>query len=543
MKRLERTDFDVIVLGTGMAGTIISTILARHGHSILMLDYGTHPRFAIGESTIPQTSQLVQLLANQHDVPELAVLGLKSPQGIRENVATTSGIKRIFGFAYHNVGHEHDPKQALQFGNVWRDENHLFRQDIDAWLLTLALKYGCRVRQGVRVESVEIDDAGARVATHDGAEYTAKFVIDGTGFRSVLAEKYGLREKPSSLRCHTRSIFTHIVDLKDFEDVAPTHMSHEWKLGTLHHMFKRGWFWVIPFNNWEGATNPLASVGVTVDERVYPEDPSLTPEQEFQKFLDMIPSAAKQFADAQAIRPWIRTKRIQYSSTRTVGKRFALLSHAAGFVDPMFSRGLISTMENIRELADALLPALADDDFSEQRFEPVDAQQKFALDFADKMVNASYISWDDFELWNLWVRVWAIGVHAAESSLGSVLFMGKYSKFEPVENPVFSRYEPPGFRKYFEDSYNAMIEYNEGKNSVKETRARMLEVLEGYEFKIPLRSECMGQEWAMKQPLCRDVFLGIKENHARWMAQRCDAHLAVEDQGSPTKPGRAEATG
>jgi FADH2 O2-dependent halogenase len=316
-----------------------------------------------------------------------------------------------------------------------------------------------------------------------------------------------------------------MVGLEDFDAVAPNLMSHPWKVGTLHHVFRRGWFWVIPFNNWEGATNPLVSVGLTVNRKAWPEDPSLTPEQEFERFLELVPSAGKQFADAQAIRPWVRTQRLQYSSTRTIGKRFALTAHAAGFIDPLFSRGLINTMENIRELLEVLLPALDDGDFSEERFEPVDAQQKAALDFADKMVRAAYASWDDFELWNLWIRVWAIGVHAAESNLGSVLTMGKYSKFRPVEDPIFSRYEPPGFRQYFEQSYDAMVAFDEGRKAADETRARLLEILTAYEFAIPLRDQCSHHEWAMKQPSCRDVFLGTEANHARWAARETDPHL------------------
>ncbi len=527
MKHVEGTDFDVIVLGTGMGGSIIASILARQGKKVLMLDGGVHPRFAIGESTIPQTSQLVQLLARTYDVPELAVLGLKSPKGIREQVTTSCGIKRIFGFAYHNVGSEHDPKQAHQFGNIWRDENHLFRQDIDAWLVTVAMKYGANVIQGVQIESADTDENGASVTTKDGKKYTAKFLIDGTGFRSVLAQRYDLREQPTPLLCQTRTLFNHIVGLKEFEQVAPSLMSHDWKLGTLHHLFKRGWFWIIPFNNWEGATNPLISVGVTVDINTYPLDESITAEQEFQKFLDMLPSAAKQFENAQAVRPWVRTQRIQYSSKRTVGQRYALLSHAAGFVDPMFSRGLINTMENIREILDVLLPALDDGDFSVSRFDPVEAQSKMAFSFADRMVRATYASWDDFELWNLWVRVWAIGVHAAESNLGSVLTMGEHSKFEPVDNPIFSRYEPGGYRKYFEDSYAAMVAYDEGQATVEDTRQKLLKALTDYDFEIPLRGKPQGHEWAMKQPLCRDVFLGVEENQQRWMRHEIDAHLAT----------------
>jgi FADH2 O2-dependent halogenase len=526
VKQLDSTRFDVIVLGTGMGGTIVGSILGRHGKRVLMLDEGVHPRFAIGESTIPQTSQLIQLLARQHDVPELAVLGLKSPKGIREEIATSCGVKRIFGFAFHDLGREHDPTLAHQFGNIWRDENHLFRQDIDAWLLTVAMGYGCEVRQGMGVASVEVGDDGVRVTARDGAEYSADFVVDGTGRRSVLAEEFGLREQPCPLVTHTRSLFTHMIGLKDFEEVAPSHMSHPWNVGTLHHIFEGGWFWLIPFNNWEGATNPLVSVGLTLDMCRHPEDPELTAEQEFARFLELLPSVGAQFENARAVRPWIRSQRIQYSSSQTTGARWALLSHAAGFVDPLFSRGLISTMENIRALCDVLLPALDDGEFTEERFRPVDVQQKNALSFADRMVRGAYASWKDFELWNLWLRVWAIGVNVAESNLGSVLVMGKYSTFEPVPDPVFSLYEPPGYREYFEDSYAAMVEFDEGRASAEATRKRLFEILQGYDFEIPLRDDCHGQEWAMKNPLCRDIFLGVKENQERWMAGISDAHLA-----------------
>lgn len=528
MKQHTKTDFDVIVLGTGISGGIISCILARQGVSVLMIDPGIHPRFTVGESTIPQTSQLIQLMSRDFDVPELAVLGLKAPQAIRDQIAPTCGIKRLFAFIFHEMGQEHDPKQAHQFGNTWRDENHLFRQDIDAWLYALALKYGCEGRQSTKVEDIQVDEVtGVRVTTNEGKTYKAKFIIDGSGHNSILAARFGLREKPCTMHSHTRSLFTHMIGLKDFEEVAPSHMSHPWKLGTVHHIFKGGWFWVIPFNNWEGAPNPLISVGVTVDDRKWPEDPNLTTEQEFAKFLELVPSVAKQFENAQAIRPWIRTKRLQYQSTSTIGPRFALLSHTAGFIDPLFSRGLINTMENINQICRALLPALKDNDFSQERFAPVDAQAKLGLSFADRLVRGSYASWDNFELWNLWVRVWAIGTHSAESNLGSVLTMGQHSTFRPLENPISSPFEPPGYRKYFEDSYAAICDYDERGVSVEETRQRLLKTLSEFEFTFGLRDRnCRGHEWAMKQPLCRDIFLGVPDNHARWVAQRTDAHLA-----------------
>ena len=59
--------------------------------------------------------------------------------------------------------------------------------------------------------------------------------------------------------------------------------------GTLHHCFERGWFWVIPFNNNPLSTNPLISVGLTIDPRRYPK-PDMSAEQEFNEFLNLYPS-------------------------------------------------------------------------------------------------------------------------------------------------------------------------------------------------------------------------------------------------------------
>ena len=148
---------DVIILGSGFSGTILGAILARHGHDVLLVDAGQHPRFAIGESTIPQTSQVLSLLAREYKVPELDKIGLDSPFGAREVAGPSSGIKKIFGFVYHGLGEEHKSEEAQQFGNVWRDENHLYRPDVDLWLFNVAKKYGCKALENTRADSVEID--------------------------------------------------------------------------------------------------------------------------------------------------------------------------------------------------------------------------------------------------------------------------------------------------------------------------------------------------------------------------------------------------
>ena len=46
-------DFDLAIVGSGFAGTRLAMIARRLGLSVLMIERGRHPRFAIGESSTP----------------------------------------------------------------------------------------------------------------------------------------------------------------------------------------------------------------------------------------------------------------------------------------------------------------------------------------------------------------------------------------------------------------------------------------------------------------------------------------------------------
>ena len=337
------------------------------GVSVLLLDGETHPRFAVGESTIPHTSLLISLLAEKYGMPELEHTVL--PDRLADHVCTTCGVKRTFGFAYHRPGETYDRREGLQFGTSAKDEHHWFRQDIDSYLFHLAVHYGAVPRQRTqKSRSLEIDRQGVRLELSNGEKVHARYLIDGTGYRSVVAERYDLREKPTRFKHHSRSLFTHMVDVPPFDE-EQNPLSVSWHQSTLHHCFERGWFWVIPFNNHERSTNPLISIGLTLDPRRYPKS-NQTPEDEFDQFLRKFPSVAEQFAKAKAVRPWVSTDRLQYSSKQTVGYRWCMMSHAAGAVDPLFSRGMINTIEVIHALLDPLLNALAEDDFDEVTIRP-----------------------------------------------------------------------------------------------------------------------------------------------------------------------------
>ena len=53
--------------------------------------------------------------------------------------------------------------------------------------------------------------------------YRANYLVDAAGFRSPLAEKFGLRD--FDLQTHSRALFTHMIDLKGIPAQGPTFRS------------------------------------------------------------------------------------------------------------------------------------------------------------------------------------------------------------------------------------------------------------------------------------------------------------------------------
>jgi FADH2 O2-dependent halogenase len=402
---------DVLILGSGLGGSITASCLARQGADVVLIDAGQHPRFAVGESMIPQLVEWLHVLSMRYDVPEIK--HLLDVKAITKHIGPHHGKKQHFAFVKQNEGQEPDPNEAAIFAipKSLTEAGHLFRQDTDSYFFNVAAKYGTTLRQNWRATSIDFDEDGVTVTGHNGEVFRAKFLIDASGFRSPLAEKFGLREDPPRFKHHARSLFTHYVGVKPYDDVCfypeETRPPVPYNNGTLHHMIDRGWFWIIPFNNYKDSKNPVVSVGLTIDERKYPKPKDMTPEEEFQSFLDRYPAVKRQFAGAKRVREWVSTERLQYSSKQTVGHRWALMSHAAGFIDPLYSRGLANTFEIVDALVHRVLASLRDDDFSVERYEYVERLEAGLLRYNDDIVNCSYIAFSHFRLWSGVFRVWA----------------------------------------------------------------------------------------------------------------------------------------
>lgn len=465
--------WDVVILGTGIGGSTLGAILARHGLRVLLVERAGHPRFAIGESTVPETTFNFRVLAARYGVPEIG--WLSTYQSARRNIGTSCGVKRAFSFVTHTPDQETPAAACDQFPTLsppLGPDLHIFRQDVDAWMLWVAMRYGAAARQGVEVVDVELGADGVRLRTADGQRMEAQYVVDAGGIQALLPRLLGLRQEPCPLRTRSRALYTHMLGVLPYDRCHAPRAEHglsaPMSQSTLHHLFTGGWMWVIPFDNHPGSTNPLCSVGLVLDVDRHPPD-GRPPEEEFRAFIERYPTVRRQFEGAVAARPWVGAGRIQFSSSSLAGDRWCLLPHAAAFVDPLFSSGLGITMTAINGIAHRLIAAKQDGDWSGARFAHVNEWTQRNIAYFDRLVRGSYIAFGDFELWNAWYKLWMLGT--LYGSCGALELIGRHRKsgdpaaFAACEQQPFRGIQATDLPPYFElfgQSYDAMEEVAAG---------------------------------------------------------------------------------
>ena len=462
---LSRHKYDVAIIGSGIAGSILGTILARNGLKVLIFEAKSHPRFAIGESMILETSEILRSMAELYSIPELAYF---SSENYFSYIGTSHGVKRHFSYLYHSKNQHQNPEQSLQAvipKQPYGHELHLYRQDSDYFLMTTAIRYGATVLQNTGVKDVEIDSEGVQVIAESGDHFEADYIVDAGGFRSLLANKFDLRD--NNLQTHSRAIFTHMVNVPCYHHTGSSQadfgIPFRLSEGTLHHLFAGGWLWVIPFDNRSQATNPLCSVGLMLDARIHPPQPNMSPEEEFYSFIANFPDMSFQLQPAKAVRSWTRTGRIQYTSKKIIGDRFCLLGHAAGFVDPLFSKGLYTSLTSLSLAANLLLEAKKTGDYSAAKFQPLEDVTRAFLKNHDRLIANAYRTFSYYQLWSLYSVLWLLGAYCELLKLTTIranavnredyyqqlqglkLVGGGFTEFESLQEQIYTILENTNF--------------------------------------------------------------------------------------------------
>lgn len=401
--------YDVIVLGSGIAGSITALVLQQAGCRTLVVERKTHPRFVIGESTLPTTTLFLHHLASEFGIPELAQVAHYVT--LREN-GCAAWPKQHFWYGVHREGAALEARHQNLFETLllpMGPDVHMLRADADAFLASRLPKYGVDYLENTELVDYQSGPDGIQVKIKGPPgerDVRAGFLVDATGHASFLASRFGLRHEDAHLNTNTRSIFGHFKGVRDLDEVLggfePT-FRYRRTAGTMHHCFPGGWIWVIPFDC------GITSVGFQLDRRMYPLDTSITPEEEIAAILDRYPSVGQHLRGMEPVRPLIRADRIQFTCESVLGDGFILTPHAGSFIEPLFSTGILLTLAFVSRFAHAAREAQAAGDWNKERFRFVERLFFAEVNHVDHLVNGMIHSFRSYDLFKQYWRNWVIG--------------------------------------------------------------------------------------------------------------------------------------
>lgn len=177
-------DYDIIIVGAGIAGTSSAIALAPEGYRILLLDRAVFPRHKpCGEGIMPQG---VAVLESLDLLPEILAQGGVQVQGVRFR-----SLEGVWAGAEFPPGDD-----GVSYGVVMR------RYPLDHLLLQRAQTFpNVTVQEGFRVvEALQDGSAIQGVAGHpvdrsDQLEvFHAPLTIGADGMRSVFHNRYGIEK-------------------------------------------------------------------------------------------------------------------------------------------------------------------------------------------------------------------------------------------------------------------------------------------------------------------------------------------------------------
>jgi FADH2 O2-dependent halogenase len=413
---------DVAVIGAGFAGSIMALVLQRLGLKPILLERGAHPRFAIGESSTPLANLALEELGRAYDLPQLVALS-EYGRWQKAYPQLACGLKRGFSYFTHKPDQPFVPdavhSNELLVAASPTDEvadTHWFREHIDAFFADEVQRLGILYLDRTEITGIDHDTRWSLTGRQGDrpVEVNAKFVIDATGPGGFLARALSIDNRPSRLRTNCWSVYTHFEGVSFWEDVLRSHGAdldaHPFPCdaAALHHVVEEGWIWVLRFNN------GITSAGIAFDGERRPPRDAGAPEGEWRRLLQRYPSIAENFREARPVQPWVRTGRLQRQARQIVGPDWALLPHAAYFLDPFFSAGNAHTLHGIQRLARILTDHWQKPSLEEQLL-AYEELLKREIDVVDKLVHGSYQAFRHFDLFTAYTMHYFAAAHTCET--------------------------------------------------------------------------------------------------------------------------------
>jgi flavin-dependent dehydrogenase len=358
-------DFDVIVMGGGPAGSAVASILAREGRKVVLFEKEQFPRHHIGESLMTDTYWTFQRM------------------GILEKLKASPFVRKYSVQFANSAGRESRPFYFFEANHhesavTWQVTRSVF----DKLLIEHAAEQGATVHQGASVKQALFDGdraVGVEVKMADGSlgRFGAKVVVDATGQSAILSNRFGWRVRdPKLKKAVLYSYFKGAHREPDLNGGATLVLRTAPESG--------GWFWYIPLEN------DITSVGIVADPGYLVKNRGRDLARIFHEEVEKCEACRRRVEGATRVDKIYSIIDYSYRSKRCAGNGFILIGDAYGFLDPIYSSGVLLALKMAELAADAIHDAFANDDFSAERLGQFQTKLDRGIESMRKLVYAFY---------------------------------------------------------------------------------------------------------------------------------------------------------
>lgn len=343
-KKTTQHEYDVVICGGGFAGqTLARQLKLNHSDlSVLILEKAAFPvpeaTHKVGESLTDASA-----LYFAHDLQLKPYLEAHQFPKLGFRFFWQNGRSSCFADRPELGLSDNFPFYAYQLDRG-RLENDLGKMNVEM---------GVELLDNVSVVDIELNDDAPHVVSYkqmgskEVETVNGRWVIDGTGRRSLLQKKLGLRIK--SDEPHSSAWFR-VKGILDFSELVPE-SNTSWHervgdnfaryLSTVHIMGDGWWMWIIPLAS--GHT----SVGIVASEAQHPFTEYSTYERAMAWLAEKDPVVCQKIQEYEVV-DFLKLRNYSYSSKQVYSaQRWACIGDAAVFADPFYSvAGVVVALGN-----------------------------------------------------------------------------------------------------------------------------------------------------------------------------------------------------